>query len=146
LGLRLSDAQDVVGALIQQITENGPAAKAGLKSGDIIAKIDGTEMSDSASMRDALAGKSPGDKVKVLYRRADDEKEVEVEVAADATAAQNAARNDRGGGLSVWRRDVYRLAIVRIEYPDVKHNDKVQTEDWDRALFSEARYIDKSAT
>src|SRR5262245_22350295 len=75
IGLRLADAQDAVGALIQQITEGGPAAKAGLKSGDIISKIDGIEMNDSASLRDALAGRSPGDKVKVLYRRADDEKE-----------------------------------------------------------------------
>jgi len=145
LGIRLSDVNDV-GALIQQITENGPAAKAGLKSGDVIAKVDGLEMSDSASMRDALANKSPGDKVKVQYRRAEEEKEIEVELAEDTSAAQTAARSDRGGGLSTWRRDVYRLGVVRIDYPDVKHNDKVQTEDWDRMLFSENRYIDKSAT
>jgi M6 family metalloprotease-like protein len=142
MGIRLSDAQDTVGALIQQITEGGPAAKAGLKSGDIIAKVDGLFMTDSASLRDALAGKSPGDKVKVQYRRADDEKEIEVELTAD-TSSQNSA-NTRS--TSVWRRDVYRLAVILIEYPDTKHNDKVQAADWDRALFSEARYIDKSPT
>ncbi len=145
LGVRLSDAQEVAGAIIQQITDNGPAAKAGLKSGDIIAKVDGLELTDSASLRDALAGRSPGDKVKVYYRRAEDEKEVEVELSADTSTASTAA-NSRGGGLSVWRRDVYRLAVIRIEYPDTKHNEKVATEDWDRALFSDGRYIDKSPT
>lgn len=142
LGIRLSDAQDTAGALVQQITDNGPAAKAGLKSGDIISKVDGLFMTDSASLRDALAGKSPGEKVKVQYRRADDEKEIEVELAADTSSQSSTTSRS----LSVWRRDVYRLAVILIEYPDTKHNDKVQAADWDRALFSEARYIDQSPT
>ena len=145
LGVTMSDVQNVAGLVIRQITDNGPAAKAGLKSGDVIASVDGTELTDSASLREALAGKNPGDRVKVLVKRDQSEQEYEIELSAD-TAGATASRNDRGGGLTAWRRDVYRLAVVCIEYPDTKHNDKITREDWERSLFSEGRYQDKSAT
>ena len=41
---------------------------------------------------------------------------------------------------------VYKLAVVAVEYPDVKHNDKVKTADWEKALFSTKQYTGTSAT
>ena len=29
-----------------------------------------------------------------------------------------------------WKKDVFRLAVVCIEYPDVKHNPKISANDW----------------
>jgi M6 family metalloprotease-like protein len=41
---------------------------------------------------------------------------------------------------------VYRLAIVAIEYPDVKHNARVSPSDWEKALFSTGAYNTTSVT
>src|SRR5262249_46669190 len=42
--------------------------------------------------------------------------------------------------------DVYRLAVVCIQYPDTKHNEKISRENWEQSLFSTGRYFDKSVT
>ena len=40
----------------------------------------------------------------------------------------------------VWRKDTLKLAIVGIEYPDVKHNPSITTKNWQDALFSRNTY------
>jgi len=70
---------DKFGAYIQEVTPDGPAAKAGIKSGDIITSFNrvslaGLKVEDDqsgpAKMLRELAGKlEPGDTVKVEYRR-----------------------------------------------------------------------------
>lgn len=70
---------DKYGAYIQDVTPDGPAAKAGIKSGDIITSFNGVSLaglkaeddeSGPAQKLRELAGKlEPGDTVKVEYRR-----------------------------------------------------------------------------
>ena len=57
------------GVLIASVTSNGPAATAGLKTGDVIVQIDNTPVTDVQSMGDALLSKSPGDTVAVTINR-----------------------------------------------------------------------------
>lgn len=49
------------GILIYSVTSNGPAAKAGLKKGDIIVKVDGNAIASYDDLLAALANKKPGD-------------------------------------------------------------------------------------
>ena len=49
------------GALITSVTENSPAAKAGLKAGDVITAIDGEKVSSPGDITHALNKKETGD-------------------------------------------------------------------------------------
>ena len=61
------------GALISKndkaILPGGPAAKAGLKSGDIITKFDGRTVHSAEELIVAIRAKSVGDKIEVTYTR-----------------------------------------------------------------------------
>lgn len=57
------------GALITDVTPDGPAAQAGLQAGDIIVQIDDKAIANVSSLSSALVNKNPGDKVAVgIYR------------------------------------------------------------------------------
>jgi S1-C subfamily serine protease len=77
---------DKIGAKLQAVTPSGPAAKAGLKVGDIITKFNGTSLAGAKGEDDEDSGPGaklvelarriePGDTVKVEYRRGGDTKQ-----------------------------------------------------------------------
>jgi len=47
------------GALVAEAQENGPAAKAGIQTGDVITAVNGKEISDSRELARLIAGMSP---------------------------------------------------------------------------------------
>jgi membrane-associated protease RseP (regulator of RpoE activity) len=51
------------GVLVQRVSPGTPAAKAGVKVGDVITKIDGKAIEDTPDVLDALSGKKKGDGV-----------------------------------------------------------------------------------
>jgi|WetSurMetagenome_2_1015567.scaffolds.fasta_scaffold19455_3 S1-C subfamily serine protease len=57
------------GILIASVTQNGPAAKAGIQRGDIVVQIDGKDMVESSDLLQAIRDKQPGDQVKVTLDR-----------------------------------------------------------------------------
>ena len=68
------------GALIVDVTSNGPAARAGLKPGDVIVRVDNKEVKDVASLGDVLLSKKPGDVVPVQVQRGSQQLTVSVEL------------------------------------------------------------------
>jgi putative serine protease PepD len=74
------------GALISSesasVIADGPADKAGLKSGDIIISLDGAEIENSDELIVAIRSKNIGDKVKVKFKRNNITREVDVVLAA----------------------------------------------------------------
>lgn len=59
-----------IGPVITGVLKNSPADKAGLRVGDIIVSIDGTEFSDEYELSEFIKEKNPGDKVKIkVYRK-----------------------------------------------------------------------------
>jgi len=64
---------DGEGALITKndkaILPGGPAAKAGLKAGDVITKFDGRAITTAEELIVAIRAKSVGDKVEITYVR-----------------------------------------------------------------------------
>lgn len=57
------------GIYIAKVQDDGAAADADLQEGDVITSIDGKKISKMAELQEYLAGKRPGDKVKVTYLR-----------------------------------------------------------------------------
>ncbi|GAA1176352.1 trypsin-like peptidase domain-containing protein [Streptomyces hebeiensis] len=57
------------GVAVVSVTKNGPAARAGIRPGDVIVKLDGTRVPTFASLAEQLASDKPGQKVRVTYVR-----------------------------------------------------------------------------
>lgn len=57
------------GVVVVEITENTGAAKSDLKSGDVITKLNGIEVKDSAYLRYELYKNKPGDTIEITYIR-----------------------------------------------------------------------------
>jgi Do/DeqQ family serine protease len=65
------------GAGIESVLPDGPAAKAGLASGDVIIGLDGTDIHDVAHLRAALAAKGADKKIELTIMRGKDKKVIE---------------------------------------------------------------------
>jgi serine protease Do len=57
------------GALVDHAEDGTPAAKAGLKSGDVIEKVNGEPVNDARELSRKIAGLKPGAKVDLAYLR-----------------------------------------------------------------------------
>ncbi|GAB4341375.1 MAG: serine protease HtrA [Desulfobulbaceae bacterium] len=68
------------GVLISEVSEDSPAAKAGIKQGDVITKLNGSEIKDVTELRNKVALILPGTKVKVELIRDGKKKTVTVTI------------------------------------------------------------------
>ena len=148
LGVMSGDAKKTGGVELTEVTAGGGADKAGVKAGDILLSIDEKKIDEANGLRNLLGDKKPGDLVKLAIKRG--EKDLELRATLQGDAAQTGRPGAAGGWddrlQNIWTRKDYKLAVIGIEYPDVKHNDKIEDKDWEASLFSTGRYTDKSAT
>jgi M6 family metalloprotease-like protein len=142
LGITLGDANEGGGAPITRVTNGSAAEKAGLKNGDIILKIDGAPMTSAARLTDAVSEKKPGDTVVLTLQRGATHEDLKVTLGEDTAGNARDAGYNRGGQM--WRKDLYRVAVIPVEYPDVKHNAKIGLKDWEESYFSKGTYDKKS--
>src|SRR5205823_2040222 len=68
------------GAIVSEVTPNSPAAKAGLKDGDVIIDFDGKPVHDSRHLKLQVAQTSPGKDVPVTVDRDGSHKELTVTI------------------------------------------------------------------
>ena len=126
--LRASDT-DSIGALVQSVTPGGPAAKAGIRTGDIITKLDGTVLTGRSErplpgdgehsppglrLVELAAKLSPNDTVSVELRRGRDRKTVRL-----ITEGETAGQFSYVPGGQMWKMGDSGTALWRT-MPDVK--------------------------
>jgi putative serine protease PepD len=70
LGVELA-ATTSGGALVAQVQRGGPAAKAGIRAGELITAVNGKATPDPATLAEVLAGLNPGETVTVTLQGAD---------------------------------------------------------------------------
>ena len=68
LGVRLQDASGG-GGQITLVQANSPARRAGLRSGDVVTRVDDKKVGTADELRAAINAKRPGDRVSLTYRR-----------------------------------------------------------------------------
>ena len=69
LGVAIDDSTSTAGARLAEVRAGTPAARAGLKSGDVITKVSGTSIGSADELRQLVDSKQPGDKVEVTVKR-----------------------------------------------------------------------------
>jgi len=79
------------GALIADITEDSPAAGAGLQRGDVITEFDGKEVADASALKNIVAAVPPGKDVTIKYVRDGGEKTAKVAIRELSAQAQKMA-------------------------------------------------------
>jgi putative serine protease PepD len=90
MGVSVNDAASqgglMTGAGVQSVTAGGAAAKAGLKKGDVITKVDDDLISGSESLVATVRGHRPGDEVTLQVSNGGDSRTVEVTLDSDEGA------------------------------------------------------------
>jgi putative serine protease PepD len=82
LGVGTGGAGDGKGALVGSVESGGPAAAAGLRSGDVVTAFDGSPIQGSNDLVAAITSHRPGDRVKLTVRRGSATNDLTVTLAA----------------------------------------------------------------
>ena len=104
MGISVADVDESVtsygvpqGAIIRVVTPDLCGAKAGLQAGDIVTKIDNTDVTSASDLTSAIGNYKPGDKVTLTIFRCGETKAVEVtleESTPEKTEKQNQAQQE----------------------------------------------------
>lgn len=77
----LTEKKEAAGATVKEVSKESPAAKAGLKEGDVITKVDADKIEEPKDLFEKIGAHEPGDKVTITYLR--DKKESTATVTLD---------------------------------------------------------------
>lgn len=86
------------GVIVSSVTPNGPAAKAGLQSQDVIVSVDGQPIKDGDALIGIVSAKAPGSNVRLEYLRGGKRQTAEVSIADRAKLFVDQASNQETPG------------------------------------------------
>ncbi|MDB5306653.1 MAG: mucD 6 [Gemmataceae bacterium] len=101
LGVMLAREDDTDGgAMVEDLSPDGAAVKAGLKKGDVIYQVNGSEVVGQAALRELLENYRPGEKVTVKIRRKGETLELKATLTRPSIKSRSDIQNNMGGELS----------------------------------------------
>lgn len=90
---------NVSGAVVTSVQPDGPAAKAGVQTGDVITAVDGAEIADANALRLRISRTAPGTVVKLNIKRGEGTQQIPVTLGTLPTdPADREENNDLGPG------------------------------------------------
>ena len=105
------------GALVNDVIKGGPAYKAGIRQGDIITGLNGSEVKDPSHLQRQVAEAGVGKVVKITIFR--DGKALELGITlANADSAPKLQREERGGRQQEGEADLLGLVVENSEQGD----------------------------
>ena len=82
IGVTLDVNQEDTGAVVGSVTPGGPAASAGLKQGDVILKVNGTNVNDAVDLITLVRSSAPGETVTLTVSSGGGTRDVQVTLGA----------------------------------------------------------------
>ena len=119
-----------VGAVVSQIEPDSPGAKAGVKVGDVITKLDGKEVSDASELQVLVGQQNPGTTIHLQVMR--DGNDVSVPVTLEAMGSRDKAgkeTSDASNGKPRWGvglSDITPEAREQLQAPSGLHGALIQ--------------------
>lgn len=137
LGVRMGEPREE-GIPVIAVFKDDPAAKAGIRLGDLMLSVDGADLGEARLLADVLSEKKAGDVVNIHLRR----KGAEIDTKATLINRKETdpVPEEERRELNTWKKPVFRIALIPIEFDDTKHNDKIALENWQEAFFSKGTY------
>lgn len=83
LGVFEDESVSVPGMVIRSVIPGKGAEAAGLQAGDVVTKVDGKSVTGGGTLRAALTGRQPGERVTVIYQRDGQTLQTELILSAD---------------------------------------------------------------
>jgi serine protease Do len=90
--------KETTGALVGDVVDEGPAAQAGFKPGDVVLKFNGKQVTDSRHLQMDVAATAPGSTIPVEVLRKGDRKTIEVTVQ-QLPGSEGLAESSFSGGM-----------------------------------------------
>jgi M6 family metalloprotease-like protein len=151
LGVQVEPGKEGEGLTIERVNPGSPADRAKLKVGEVLLKIDDVPLTGPDQFRDLIESKPPDSTIVATLRLAEKAVDLKIKLDPEPTADTRPGGGGGGGGGGgprggYWTKPSFRLAIVCVEYPDVKHNPVITNEAWEQALFSEGTYTRTNVT
>jgi len=122
------DMSNPTGAVVTQVDPNSPGAKAGLKVGDVVTKLDGKTVTDAGELQMEVGQKHPGETIQLDVMR--DGKAMSIPVTLESMnnpGASSAANGEHGKGrwgLSLG--DLSQDARDQMQIPSTVHGAVVE--------------------
>ena len=110
------DVDEDEGVLVLEVTEDSPAAEAGIKAGDVILEFDGKEVDDTDRLVKYVRAGDPGDQVEIKVKRKRRTQTITAELGETESAAKIYVQDFMGPGKHK------RIVIPRghdLEIPDI---------------------------
>lgn len=105
-------ANSFAGAVITQVDPGSEAAKAGLKEGDVVLQINADKIDGKSAFMEEMSYFRPGDKIKVIYRRGNQTKTIELKL------------KNREGTTDVLKREIYFSKKLGAELEKISKNER----------------------
>jgi serine protease Do len=107
LGLKKAE-----GALVAEPQTNGPAAKAGIQSGDVITAVNGETVKDARELARTIGGLAPGDAVKLNVLHKGQDKVINLTLGQLPNAVEAKVETDQDKGGATKGTDEPRLGLT----------------------------------